>query len=163
MLEIFRPNLLLNKYQELNLEEFAKKGYSTLLVDLDNTLVPYYEKTITEEVRMFFEKAKTLGIDVIIFSNNNINRVSGFVEGEDIKYYYRALKPTKIGYKRIIDKYNLDKSKTICMGDQLLTDVLGANRMHMYSIYVKPIINKDSWTTKLNRAIEKLLFRWVVK
>lgn len=163
MLDIFRPNLLLNKYQDLNLDELVTLGYKTLLVDLDNTLVPYYEKVITDEVRSFINYATTLGIKVIIFSNNNANRVSGFVNGENIDYYYRALKPTKIGYKRVINKYKLDKNKTICMGDQLLTDVFGANRMHMFSVYVKPIIDKDSWTTKINRTIEKMIFRWVVK
>lgn len=159
MLNVTRPCLILDKFQDFDAQKFAQKGYKALLIDLDNTLVPYFEKKINNDVIRFFETNSKFGIQTIIFSNNNSKRVKSFAADSNIPYYYRCLKPFKFNYKRVINKHGYKNSEVICMGDQLITDVIGANRMHLFSIYVKPIIESDSIQTRLNRKIEHWLFK----
>lgn len=159
MLKVFKPDLMIDSYLEFDAKKFAEMGYKVLLTDLDNTLVPFDVRVINQEVEDFIKKNKAQGIETIIFSNNNADRVNSFASNCTVSHYARALKPLKLRYKEIIKMHGYKASEVVCMGDQLLTDVAGANRMHMYSIYVKPIINRDGWSTKLNRKIERWIFK----
>ena len=150
---------MIDSYLDFDAEKFAKMGYKVLLTDLDNTLVPFDVKVINQEVEDFISKNKSYGIETIIFSNNNANRVDSFAGDCSVPHYARALKPLKLRYKDVIKMHGYKSSEVVCMGDQLLTDIAGANRMHMYSIYVKPIVNRDGWSTKLNRKIERWIFK----
>lgn len=162
MLKFITPDKIIDHYSDFNPDEFKDK-YDTVLFDLDNTLAPYYEKHIDDKARDFIYMLMEKGFKVYVVSNNKEERVKGFLEGTDIRYTYYSLKPLKTGYKRIIKREKLDPHKIITIGDQLLTDVIGSKRMGFYAIYVKPIIDKDSITTVINRKIEKFLFRYVVK
>ena len=78
----------------------------------------------------------------------------------DIPYIYFAKKPLKYGFKKAKEILNIEENNTIAViGDQVLTDVLGANRCNMYSILVKPLHNKDIFVTKINRLIENKILR----
>lgn len=162
MLKI-RPKLILNRYRDLDIAYFKQKGYQAVLIDLDNTLAPYYAKRIDDDALNFINDLKKAGFKVAVVSNNSKERVGTFLAGYDIAYVYYASKPLLRGYRQALKILNVSSDKTISMGDQLLTDVIGSNRLGMYSIYVKPIVDKDSITTVINRRIEKLLFRFVVK
>ena len=159
MLKVVKPCMILEHYQDFDAEKFAEMGYKVLLTDLDNTLVPYDVKVINDDVKAFIQKNAQAGIETIIFSNNNLERVSTFAKDSGVPFYARALKPLKRRYKVVLNEHPYPLNEVICMGDQLLTDVIGANRMHLYSIYVKPIIDRDGWQTKLNRKIERWLFK----
>ena len=162
MKRLFQPEAILSRYQDLDYRLYYEKGYRVLLVDIDNTLVPYYCKDPDDNAKAFLNAVQECGYQVIIFSNNNPQRVCRFASGVSLKAYYRSLKPLKITYKRILKENDIDPSRVICMGDQLLTDVLGAKRMGLCVFYVKPIISKDSYTTVINRAIERLIFRYIL-
>ena len=159
MLKVFKPDLMIDSYLEFDPEKFAKMGYRALFTDLDNTLVPFDVRVINQEVERFIENNRLHGIETIIFSNNNVDRVNTFASNSNVAHYARALKPLKLRYKDVMKKHGYRNEDVVCMGDQLLTDVVGANRMHLYSIYVNPIINRDGWQTKLNRKIERWIFK----
>lgn len=74
-----------------------------------------------------------------------------------------ALKPSKHVYKKILKKHNYSKSEVACLGDQLMSDILGANRMGFLSIYTKPLVDKDIIYTKFSRRIEKILIKKIEK
>lgn len=163
MRKLLEPKMMIDHYSDFDGERFIKEGYDTIFIDLDNTLAPYYEKRIDEAVYKFLDSLRKIGFKVFVISNNSEERVGNYFKDTDINYLFYALKPFKKGYKKAINDFNLNPKKIVAMGDQMLTDVIGANRMGFYSIYVKPIIDKDSITTKLNRKIEKFLFKYVVK
>lgn len=162
-MSIFKPKLMLERYEDLDIDHFKKQGIKAVLLDLDNTLAPYYEKKINAKALSFIDSLKKAGLKVMIVSNNTQERVGGFIDSHDIDFVYYALKPLNKGYKEALRRLGVSNKEVISLGDQLLTDVLGSNLAGIYSIYVKPIIDKDSITTKFNRKIERLLFKYWVK
>lgn len=96
------------------------------------------------------------GIKLCILSNtNNKSKVENVARYLEIPYIYFAMKPLKFGFKKGVNKLKLPNKNIGVIGDQLLTDVLGANRTGMYSILVKPINEKDILITRIKRPFEK--------
>ncbi len=156
---IFQPNLYIEKLENLPKDELYAKGYRNILIDLDNTLAPHYEKDIDENSRKILEDFIAAGFYVVIISNNHTGRVKRFLKGTDFHWIDTAMKPLKYGYKRLLKAHNLKVEETMTIGDQILTDVVGANRMGMYSILVHPLVDKDSFNTRINRIFERFLIR----
>lgn len=157
MKNIFRPTWLFKTMQEIDLELLKKSGIVNLVIDIDNTLVPYYEKNPTKEALNFLEKLEKEKFNVVLASNNNKERVSVFSKNLNLPYYFSSLKPLPFVYKKIKKNHYFNLNNTVCIGDQILTDVLGANCFGFKSIYLEPIINKDSLTTVISRKIEKMI------
>ena len=63
--------------------------------------------------------------------------------------------------RRSHDKFK--KKLTEKFGDQIFTDVIGANRVKMFSILVKPLAEKDLWMTRFKRPIEELVVKSYLK
>ncbi len=156
---VFQPDLYLKKIEDLPKEDLYAKGYRNILIDLDNTLAPYYEKDIDERSKKILDDLVAAGFYVVVLSNNHGPRVRRFLEGTDYHFLDTAMKPLKCGYKRLLKEKGLKAEETMTIGDQILTDVLGANRMGMYSILVHPLVDKDSLNTRVNRIFERYLIR----
>ena len=73
----------------------------------------------------------------------------------DVEYIRLAKKPCKSGFKNALKKLELEAKNVAAIGDQIFTDVIGANRCNIVSILVEPINEKDLWMTKWKRPIEK--------
>ncbi|MGL5541321.1 MAG: YqeG family HAD IIIA-type phosphatase, partial [Erysipelotrichaceae bacterium] len=98
------------------------------------------------------------GIALYLVSNNHHERVSTFAAELDVPIYPFAKKPLKGTYRRILADSKVPANQIAALGDQLLTDVLGANRMGMLAMLTKPIAQKDLKVTKINRVLENLVF-----
>ncbi len=161
-MSIFKPNKLLNNFNELDIVYLKEKGFNTVFLDVDNTITPYFVKIPDEKGRAFVEKLKNNGFKVIVLSNNTDTRVKEVANSINCEYVSWAFKPLPFKAKKLIRKNKLDKNKIFIMGDQLLTDVLCGNLLGIYSIYVKPISEVDSFTTKINRKFERLIFKYIL-
>ena len=161
-MSIFKPNKLLNNFNELDIDYLKEKGFNTVFLDVDNTITPYFVKIPDEKGRAFVEKLKNNGFKVIVLSNNTDTRVKEVAKSINCDYVSWAFKPFPFKAKKLIRKNKLDKNKIFIMGDQLLTDVLCGNLLGIYSIYVKPISEVDSFTTKINRKFERLIFKYIL-
>ncbi len=153
----FIPNQFQNTFFDIDFESLYKQGKKLILTDLDNTLISYDETTPTKELDDLFETLKKIGFEIIIVSNNIQPRVDVFVEGLDIKGYANMRKPLIFKFKRVIKQTLRDykKDEIVIIGDQLMTDIYGANRLKAYSILVNPIKKKtEKWYTKINRKME---------
>ena len=161
-MSIFRPNEILKRYDELDMSALKSRGFNTVLLDVDNTIAPYYEKLPDDDAKAFVKKLKDYGFEVFVFSNNTDKRVSKVDNELDCEYYPWAFKPLAFRGNHLIKKKKLDKSKIFIMGDQLLTDVLCGKRLGVYSIYVKPIVDSDSFRTSINRFFERKIFKYIL-
>ena len=124
-----------------------------ILLDVDNTLIDY-TKTLSQEMIDWVYNAKKEGFKVCILSNSNkMEKIIPIAEILGIKYVSFAKKPSKSGYL----KDSTDVTKLAMIGDQVFTDVLGANRVGMTSVYVEPINKKEFWYTKWKRPIESFV------
>ncbi|MFI3283793.1 MAG: YqeG family HAD IIIA-type phosphatase [Erysipelotrichaceae bacterium] len=162
-MKLFSPNLHHKTYKEIDFNRLKERGINTLFFDVDNTLVPhdcaYPDDILKDEIT----RLKTSGFQIFVISNNKEERVKAFADQLDLKYYAFALKPTKLTYRKIIKENQLDQSKIAIIGDQLLTDVLGGNRMGLFTIYTTPLVSRDINFTKINRLFEKQIIIWLKK
>ena len=162
MASIFEPKEILKKYDDFMIDNKIKDGFKTILLDVDNTITPHYQKIPGDKEKAFAEELKEKGFKVIVFSNNTDKRVKEVAKALDCEYCCWAFKPFPFKFNKVIKNYNLDKKEVICMGDQILTDILGGNLAKVYSIYVKPICDSDSFVTSFNRRIERFIFKHIL-
>ena len=153
----FIPNEFHDSVYEIDFEALYKDGKRIILSDLDNTLISYDEFVPSTKNLEFFAMLEEIGFEIILLSNNIPSRISKYVENLDVIGFANARKPLNIGMKKAFKATSKPyrKDELIVIGDQLMTDVWGANRFGSYSILVNPIKKKtEKWYTKMNRRIE---------
>ena len=141
---------------DINFADYHEKGYRAVLFDLDNTLAEHGAPA-TQKVIDFFNTLHTMGYETCLISNNKEPRVASFAGQVDSRYLYKAGKPSPEGYRKAMKICGTTKENTLFVGDQLFTDVWGANRAGVYSILVKPIHPKEEIQIILKRRLE-----WIV-
>lgn len=150
---------------EINYDLLYEQGIKALFFDLDNTLIPYDVDIVTGQYKLFLEEL-TKRFKVVILSNSRKSRVSKAVkELKDIPFISFAKKPFKTGFKKALKIANVKKEAACAIGDQLMTDIFGANRTKLKaSILVYPIKKRsDHIFTRTNRRIERFFIRKIKK
>lgn len=138
------------------LKEHNIKG---LILDVDNTLIDI-DRKLLDGAKDWHETIKNSGFKTIILSNTNkIDKVEGVAKILNMEYIYFAKKPSRKGFTKAKEKLGLPSQSIAVVGDQIFTDVIGANRSNMFSILVKPISKKDLLITKWKRPLEE----WIIK
>jgi len=101
----------------------------------------------------------------LIISNNHVPRIRKFSEYIDCSFIAQAKKPLKISFLKAMKKLEISNKNKICViGDQIMTDILGANRSGLKSILVDAIQrNNEKWFTRMNRRIEKRMLKRIEK
>jgi HAD superfamily phosphatase (TIGR01668 family) len=159
LLHKFTPRLRVKTIYEIPLDELWLNGVRGIITDLDNTLVGAKEPLATPELIVWLELVKQKGFKVVIVSNNAELRVRNFAEPLQIPFIHRAKKPTNTAFVKALQWMELKAEQVVVVGDQMLTDVLGGNRMKLHTILVLPIaVLDEGFFTKINRRIEKVLF-----
>lgn len=156
MLETFYPSEYVDSAYGIPFEALYEKGYRGIIFDVDNTLVPHGAPA-DEQALLLFERLKKIGFATCILSNNKEPRVSPFAKEVDSPYIYKGGKPSVKGYMRAMEIMGTRRDNTLFIGDQLFTDVWGANRTGIYSILVKPINPKEEIQIVLKRYLEAIV------
>jgi HAD superfamily phosphatase (TIGR01668 family) len=151
---ILYPNRYIEKVTDIDVKFLEENSIKGLILDVDNTLIDYDKKMI-DGLEQWAEELKQNNIKLCILSNSNKkDKVKKISEVLEVPYFYFAKKPFKFGFKKAKTLLNLENKNIAVVGDQIFTDVLGANRCKMYSILVKPISEKDIWITVFKRPLE---------
>lgn len=159
MLKLFEPNLYIKSFEDLDLEILKDKGITFLICDIDNTLVAFDVSLPNDTVKNFVKKVLASNIKIVLISNNVEERVKKFATPLQLEYYAFANKPLKKTYRKVLSDYKLNPKHVAIIGDQLLTDIFGGNRMGFYSILTTPVAEKDLACTKINRFFENGIFK----
>ena len=160
---IFYPKGYFNKVSEISLEYLKENKIKGLILDVDNTLIDYY-RNISEETINWANSLKENGIKMCILSNSNKKEKVKEVAGKlGLEYTYFGMKPLKRGFKRAKKMLSLENNEIAAVGDQIFTDVIGSNRMKLFSILVEPIKEKDILVTLIKRPIENYIKRQYIK
>lgn len=156
MLERFYPGEYLDSTYVIDFEKLAREGYKGLIFDIDNTLVPHGAPA-DERAKALFVGLKELGFECCLLSNNQLPRVQMFTKDVQVHFIENAHKPSTKNYIRAMDMMGTNKQNTVFIGDQLFTDVYGANRTGLRTILVKPIHPKEEIQIVLKRYLEKIV------
>lgn len=157
-LERFVPDCRVSAFDDIDPVLLKNQGFKGIIADLDNTLVAAETGMATPELVQWLERLKKDGFQVIIVSNNCRRRVAQVAGELNIPYISRARKPARRAFRQALGQLRLKPDETVMVGDQLLTDIYGGNRLGLYTILVKPISPAEKWSTRMNRWLEK----WIV-
>ena len=161
MKDLLIPDIYAQSIYTIDYKKLKEKGIKCLLFDLDNTIAQTYVKTPSKEIINKFEEIEELGFKVIILSNALKRRLKPFKEILNVDTSALSCKPLSFKYKKIMMMYNYDEKDIAAIGDQLYTDIKGANKLNITSILVNPLSKRESIFTKYNRIKEKKLFnKW---
>lgn len=162
LLKRFFPKKVARSVYYINFKKYYnKQGYRGILFDIDNTLVPHGEKADEKAVN-FFQRLRDIGFKFCLISNNKEERVKPFADAVGAPYIFDAHKPSVSAYNAAMELIGTDLDETIFVGDQVFTDVFGANRANMYTILVRPIHQKEEFQIVLKRYLEKIvMWRYV--
>ena len=157
------PKLYLNSVKEITLQILEENNIKGIILDVDNTLIDFNKK-MPDGIKEWAENLKQNNIKLYIVSNSNHKeKVKNTAKTLDVPYTYFAKKPLKGGLNKAKRALELPSEQIAVAGDQIFTDVIGANRAKMFSILVKPIDEKDIWATKIKRPIENKIIQKYLK
>ena len=141
----FLPCLLAPSITALTPELLARRGIRLLMLDFDNTIVTYYSDIPTQQMEDWLRAMPASGIQLCIVSNSKSDRVQRFCRERNLDCIIRAKKPRGKGIRECLAKYDIPASQAALAGDQIFTDVLGANAQGVTSILVDAIHNHNIW------------------
>ena len=148
------PGEYLESTYVIDFDKLYKDGYRGIIFDIDNTLVPHGAPA-DERAILLFNHLKEIGFSCMLLSNNKEPRVKGFNDAVGVQYMHKAGIPKPSGYKKAMERLGTDKDNTLFVGDQIFTDVVGANIVGIRTILVKPINPKEEIQIVLKRFLEK--------
>jgi len=164
LFEILRPKVYINSVYNIDLMKLKEvKNIKGIIVDLDNTLVGWGKKEVSQEIIDWVKEAKKIGLKICIISNTNSKRVAEFAKIFNIPYHSKYFKPFSIAFHNGLKILETKKSETVVIGDQIFTDIWGGNRLKLLTILVTPIVKKDSIGTFLHRNLEKKIISFWLK
>lgn len=156
MKHLLYPDEYLSSTYQIDFDKLYREGYRGLIFDIDNTLVPHGAPADERAIELFAH-LKELGFDCVLLSNNKEPRVKMFNEKIGVRYIFKAAKPKPGNYRHAVELMHTDCNHTIFIGDQIFTDVMGANLAGIRTILVAPINPKEEIQIVLKRYLEKIV------
>ena len=156
MIERLFPDEEVNKVEDITVDYLMKKNIKALILDIDNTLSEWNSDP-GNNVITWLETMKRSEIKLCLVSNNKKIRVEKVGTMLSIHAIHGALKPRRKAFISALTLMGTTALETAVVGDQIFTDVYGGNRLNMYTIYVRPISERDTVFIKMKRPFEKLV------
>ncbi len=162
MLEKFYPTEYIDSTYQIDFEQLWNHGFRSLIFDIDNTLVPHGAPADDRAVALF-QRLKNIGFSCCLLSNNKEGRVKMFNDSVHVNMIYKAGKPMVKNYLKAVELNHATPATTVFIGDQIFTDVYGANRAGLHTVLVKPIHPKEEIQIVLKRYLEKIILHFYLK
>lgn len=153
------PNIHVNSPYELDIEVLKKNSIKGIIIDIDNTLVPWSEKFADKKVVELIDKLQRADFKLCILSNGTKNRVAVFNTELKLPAVHNAAKPSRTAFNKALKLLGTAPENTAVIGDQIFTDILGGNRLGLFTVLVVPLSSKEFLWTRFVRQIEKLILR----
>jgi len=147
------PKIIVPALTDISAELLSSRNIKLLMLDFDNTIVPYTTSTPTEEMHGWLQAMAASHIQLCVVSNSHKDRVKIFCEKYGIPCITHANKPFSKGIRECLAKFHMHPAECALVGDQIFTDTMGANGTGVTSILVSAIDNHNIWL-KLRHALE---------
>ncbi|MBR4036210.1 MAG: YqeG family HAD IIIA-type phosphatase, partial [Oscillospiraceae bacterium] len=149
------PDYIFEKTTKITPDFLKSQGITNLLLDVDNTLTTHDNPQPSPGIEDWLDEMRANGISMMIISNNNKDRVAPFAARHGLPFTSMACKPLPFGYKKGMKMLGANRRNTAMIGDQIFTDVMGANMSGIKCFMVLAILAEDSAGFKFKRKIEK--------
>jgi len=159
-MSLFFPTLYRRRITDVTVEDLHRLGAACVLLDVDNTLTTHDAPDLDASVREWLDRMQEEGLLLIIVSNNCPERVDPFARSVGLPYAALARKPLPVGYRAASAALDVSLRECVAIGDQIFTDVLGANLAGIPSILLEPIQPEvEQKFIVFKRKIERLLMK----
>lgn len=152
---IFNSTAAFGNVTDISPAFLAKMNIRGLILDVDNTLTTHDNPVPAKGIPEWIELMKKSGIKLMIVSNNHPPRVKPFADLLGLPFVCEGKKPLNKGFREAIKLMGLPKSSIAAVGDQIFTDVLGANLMGIRMLYVVPFEHEKTTFFNVKRKLEK--------
>ena len=156
-MDIFKPTFMVRRLSDINADMFRKLNVRCLLLDVDNTLASYISHEPVDGAIQWVKEMQQQGFKLVIVSNNYKKRVEPFSKKFDLPFITFACKPLPFGYLKAKKLLNAPAAACAIIGDQIYTDIVGANLCGMKSVLLEPVEAETAPLFKLRRRQEKKL------
>jgi len=165
MLQLLVPDAYVQNVFSIDIEKLHKeKKINGIIIDLDNTLVPWGKKYLDKRIISWINTIKQKGLKICIVSNSPSSHVAEVGKMLNIPYYSSRYKPLKKPFREAMRIMKTENNETAVIGDQIFTDVLGGNRLQLMTILVYPLKKHDAIGTRLiYRTLERLIMSFWIK
>ncbi len=158
MLKIFYPYEYVESVFTIDYNKLYNKGFRGIIFDIDNTLVHHGDDS-TKEIDELFKFIQDIGFKTLLLSNNGEKRIKRFLKNIDSLYICNANKPKTDNYLKAVKMMNITKKETIFIGDQIFTDIFGANKSGIANILVEFIRCENETKIGKRRQLEKIVLK----
>ena len=141
----FLPKVITKTVTDIRPDWLKSRNIRLLMLDFDNTIVPYTTNTPTEAVENWLKELLAADIQLCVVSNSKRDRVKIFCAKYGMDCITHAKKPFSKGIRECLDRYGIPADQAALVGDQIYTDTLGGNGCSVTSILVKAIDNHNFW------------------
>lgn len=159
VLSLLRPRVMLASIYDIDLQRLSASGIRGMILDLDNTIAPWHSEKPASSLVQWLRRVQRLGLRSVILSNNRPARVRRFARQAGIPFVADARKPTARKFRVAMQMIATEPQETAVVGDQMFTDILGGNRLGLYTILVQPMATEEFVGTKALRHVERAVLR----
>lgn len=147
------PTVITEAITDLTPELLRQRGIRLLMLDFDNTIVPYSTNIPTEKMERWLREMRESDVLLCVVSNSKRDRVKEFCARYDIPCITHARKPFSRGIRECLERFRMEPGECALAGDQIYTDTLGANCAGVQSVLIRAIDNHNFWL-KLRHVAE---------
>lgn len=159
MFDGLKPDLICRDVLSIDLAALKRMGVRALVFDLDNTLTRWNCYEFSPELIMWMDGCRELGFKVCICSNNHASRIEPVAQALGVPFIADAGKPGKAAYARVRKLLGAKPGRIAAVGDQLMTDIIGAKRNGLRAVLVNPVGGREFIGTYFNRMVERVVMR----
>ncbi len=153
---LFAATVYKRRLTDLTADELRRMGVRGLLLDVDNTLTPHDDPHVSDAVRCWLSDRIKEGFLLTVVSNNREERVAPFARMIGLPFTAHARKPLPSGFWRAASSLGLSRGQCLVIGDQIFTDIAGANLAGMRSVQLLPIVpEKKQRFIRFKRRLER--------
>lgn len=162
-IEAVTPDCYYPSIYKIDYQILKEENIDTLLFDIDNTLTKVDDLNIPKETAKLIENLKKQGFKILLFSNNHEKRANPIAQKLNLPLLSNAQKPTKEAYDNALNMLNSSKQNTVAIGDQLLSDIVGAKKYGIKAILVDQLSKENNIQTGMAQTLQKHMIKKLSK
>ena len=121
----FLPSVMVTSVTQIDPAFLKSRGIELLMLDFDNTIVPYTTSQPTADMELWIKCMTRVGVRMCVVSNSHKDRVKIFCKQYGIACITHANKPFSKGIRQCLETFQEDAACCALAGDQIFTDTLG--------------------------------------
>lgn len=158
-MSLFSSDAVFRRITDIDIGFLKQNNIGTLLLDVDNTLSTHHGTELVDGLTEWIDIMKANGIGLVVVSNSRRWRIEPFAAKIGLPFVSLACKPLPFGYRKAVKMLDAEKRKCAIVGDQIFTDVFGANLFRIKSLLVRPIKLEDGMSFRIRRYFEKKILK----